>query len=277
MKIVTRILVFFLLLTIFSVGVSFFIPGRLNFVDRYSISIEKGVIGLVEKLGTKSHRKDKPDPFTSNAVTFSELTPYLADIKPGTLFFSDHGGAVTSLFISGKWKHCGIYIGTRRQIEQYWGGEHEVVRSLSNFYSSEDEYLIFDSSYEHGVAIHSIKEIAGLSDFSTLRELLLMEYSLTKEEWGQLLLGGMEHLGKDYDYCFVLDNDDALYCSEFLYTMLPGERNSFLPSKKILGRDFLLPSDLVQSIYSRGVGSGDFILRGTIIKREGQISPHSLQ
>lgn len=278
MKVAARIIILLLALTVLSVGISFFIPGRLAFVDSYSISIEKGLISLMEKMGSMSilHR-NHPDPYTEQAVSYSELTPYLEEINPGTLFFSNHGRAVSGMFIGGTWKHCGIFIGSIDQIRRYWGEDHEVVRSLREYYTSEDEYLIFDSSYEKGVAIHGIHEIAELSESSTLRELLLFEYCLSKDEWSQLLLEGVEHLGKDYDYCFVLENDDALYCSEFLYKMLLREQNKFIPSRKIMGREFLLPSDLVQGIIEKGLESGAFIHKGTILKTDGQIRPLSMK
>lgn len=271
MKVVARIIVLLIVLNLLSLGISFFIPGRLAKVDRYSICIEKTVVGLMEKTGSVHFfQRGKPDPYSGNAVSFTELTPYLDTLKPGTLFFSDQGEAVSAKFISGAWKHCGIFIGSTSQIKAYWGEDHELVQALEEFYASGDAYLIFDSSYERGVAIHSITEMAELNGNSTLRTLLFFEYSMSKEEWSQVLLSGMTHLGKDYDYCFVLDNEDAIYCSELLYNMLHGQRNRFIPSKKILGREFLLPSDLVQSIYDQGVASGDFIFSGSISKQEGQ-------
>ena len=199
----------------------------MGFVDSYSLFVEKGVIDLMERRGAASAARggqagqaDQADPFTTDALSFDELIPYLDGIKPGTLFFSDHGRDVSARFIEGSWKHCGIYLGSLDQIQQYWGKDHELVLSLRQYFASEEDYLIFDSSYEYGVAIHSIKELADLSDISTLRILLLVESKLCKEEWSRRLLNGMEHLGKEYDYFFVLDNNDALYCSEFLYLML---------------------------------------------------------
>lgn len=265
MRLFLRIILLLLFLHIFAVGIAFFIPGRLGFVDSYALGMEKAVIGLMEKMDTKSkYRRDHPDPFTVNSVSFSELTPYLDELKPGTLFFSDQGRTSSARFVEGRWKHCGIYLGTMDQIQRYWGEEHALVQGLKEYYTSEDEYLIFDSSYEYGVAIHSIIEMADLSDMSSLRTMLLFEYCLSKDVWSQQILSGVKHLGKDYDYFFVLDNDDALYCSEFLYCMLPLESSKFSPSKKILGRKFLLPSDLVQAISDSGVASGNFIHKGTI-------------
>ena len=263
-----RIILLLLFLHISAVGIAFFIPGRLGFVDSYALGMEKVVISLMEKKDLKqTYQGDHPDHYTANTVSFSELTPYLDELKPGTLFFSDQGGAVSARFVEGKWKHCGIYIGTMDQIQRFWGEEHALVQTLQEYYTSEDEYLIFDSSYEYGVAIHSIRELAGLSDISSLRTMLLFEYKLSKDLWSQQVLSGVKHLGKEYDYFFVLDNDDALYCSEFLYYMLPLERSKFIPSKKILGREFLLPSDLVQAVSGVGVASGDFIHKGTISKQ----------
>ncbi len=260
-----------ILLNISFIGISFFLPGRIGFVDSYSLFIEKGVIELMEKKSLGStDQEGQADPFTTNALSFDELSPYLDELKPGALFFSDHGRSVSSRFIEGSWKHCGIYLGTLEQIQRYWGTDHELVLFLKKYYKSEDEYLIFDSSYSYGVAIHSMKEIADLDEISTLRSLLLMECNFGKEEWSQFLLSGEKHLGKDYDYFFVLENDDALYCSEFLYTMLPLDRSKVKPSRKILGREFLLPSDLVHSIKEQGESTGAYIYKGIISKSEGQ-------
>lgn len=246
-------------------------------MDSYSLFIEKGVIELMERKGARSDRRGQADPFTTNALSFDELCPYLEKLKPGTLFFSDHGRTVSAKFIEGSWKHCGIYLGSLEQIQAYWGKDHELVQSLLKYYTSEEEYLIFDSSYTYGVAIHSIKELADLGGFSTLRSLLFFECELEKEDWSQFLLSGKEHLGKDYDYFFVLENEDALYCSEFLYTMLPLERTQISPSRKILGREFLLPSDLVHSIQEMGESTCGFVNRGTISKSEGQINHSQVQ
>jgi len=270
-KLFLRILVLLILLNISFIGISFFLPGRLGFVDSYSLFIEKGVIELMEKKGAETDRGDQEDLFTTNALSFEELSPYLDELKPGTLFFSDHGRAVSAKFIEGSWKHCGIYFGTMDQIKNYWGEGHDLVSSLRKYYNSEEDYLIFDSSYTYGVAIHSIKELANLGDISTLRSLLLFECKLGKEEWSQIIANGKGHQGKDYDYFFVLENDDALYCSEFLYTMLPLDRSKVNPSRKILGREFLLPSDLVDAIMAQGESKEEFIHKGTISKREGQI------
>jgi len=277
LKLLLRIFVLFILLNISFIGISFFLPGRIGFVDSYSLFIEKGVIELMDQKGKGSYeRGDQPDPFLTNAISFDELSPYLDQIEPGTLFFSDHGRAVSDRFIEGSWKHCGIYLGTFEQIQCFWGKDHDFVLSLQKYYDSKEDYLIFDSSYDYGVAIHNIRELADLSHNSTLRSLLLFECKLDKQEWSELLLDGKEHLGKDYDLFFVLENDDALYCSEFLYNMLPMDRSKLVPSRKILGREFLLPSDLVRSIVAEVKSTGDFIDKGTISKCEGRIS-HSQQ
>jgi len=276
LKLFLRIFVLFILLNVSFIGISFFLPGRISFVDSYSLFIEKGVIELMEKKGRGSGRRgDQVNSFTTDALSFDELSPYLDQIEPGTLFFSDHGRAVSARFIEGNWKHCGIFLGTLEQIRDFWGKDHNLVLSLQKYYTAEKDYLIFDSSYGYGVAIHSIKELAELSENSTLRSLLLYECSLDKQEWSEHLLRGKVHLGKEYDYFFVLENEDALYCSEFLYYMLPMDRSKPVPSRKILGRDFLLPSDLVRSLVLQDESTGESTYKGIISKSEGQIT-HSL-
>jgi hypothetical protein len=254
---------------------SFAFPGLLGFADKYQVTIQKMVVHQIDRSGAMNifHQKHS-DPFTANAIQYSELTDYLDDLQPGTLFFSVHGRNVSKFFIKGTWKHCGIYLGTRHQVEHYWGENHDLVKTLRSFYSTEDEYLIFDSSYDQGVSIHSIKEMAGLNDISTLRILLFFEFTLDKEEWSQVLQNNISHLGKEYDYCFLLDNEDLLYCSEFLYEILPLDKNYFHPSAKIVGRKLLLPSDLIDSILHKGVSAGDFIYKAYIRKERNSMTMH---
>lgn len=245
--------------------ISFAFPGFWRFANSYQVAIQKGTIHQMEKIvSAQIFHLRNPDPRTLSAIQYPELRPHMEKLKPGTLFFSIQGSAVSELFIKGTWKHCGIYIGTLRQIEQFWGKDHDLVKSLREFYSGDDDYLIFDSSFEHGLAIHSIMDMAGLKDISTLRRLLLFEYSLDKAEWSMVLQEAVLESGKPYDYCYVLEDDDAYYCSEFLYKILPLEKNYFIPSARILGRPSLLPSDLVSSIRNKGLSSGEFVLVANI-------------
>lgn len=257
---------------------SFAFPGKLGFVDNYQVSFQKMIIHQMDKTHPMPvFQRKHADTLSDSAIQYAELTPYLDDVQPGTLFFSVQGRRVSKIFISSTWKHCGIFLGTLRQIEHYWGKEHALVTYLRAFYTSEDEYLIFDSSYDQGVAIHSIREMAGLNDIPTLRKLILFEFTLNKDTWSQTLQSNISHVGKEYDYCFVLDNDDALYCSEFLYEVLPLEKNYFTPSEKIAGRAILLPSDLVDAILQKGVSSGAFIYKACITKKDGSVFTQSLQ
>lgn len=278
MKALRWIIILFIPVNLLLILISFAFPGTLRFIDNYQVSIQKMVIHQMDKSNSKNifHRK-QTDSYTANAIQYSELTSYLNDVQPGTLFFSIHGRNVSKLFIKSDWKHCGIYLGTLHQIEHYWGGNHDLVKSLSPFYTTGDEYLIFDSSYNQGVSIHGIKKMAGLNEISTLRRLLLFEFTLNKEEWSQVLQSNISQLGKEYDYCFVLDNDDALYCSEFLYEVLPLEKDYFNPSAKIIGRELLLPSDLINTIRHKGVSSGAFIYKACISKEGESMIIHSLQ
>jgi hypothetical protein len=90
----------------------------------------------------------------------------------------------------------------------------------------------------------------------------------------------MSHLEKAYDYNFVLENDDALYCSEFLNEVMddafPLKNDYFQPSAKIAGRPLLLPSDIVDAILEKGISSGAFTLKTCISKKEGAMHVQSL-
>jgi Permuted papain-like amidase enzyme, YaeF/YiiX, C92 family len=267
-----RIVVLFILLNLLLLVLSFTFPGVLGIADNYQAAVQKMLIHQMEKTGSGPLFNRKNSNYTpDNVIQFSELTPWLEALKPGSIFFSNQGSAASEFFISGPWKHCGIYLGTLYQIQEFWGTDHDLVKFLEGFYDTEDDYLVFDSSYEQGVSIYSIGEMAGLADISKLRTILFFEMSLDKAQWGQVLKEGMKHLGKNYDYSFVLNDDKDLYCSEFLYRILPLEENYFVPSGRTVGRELLLPSDLVRAILARGVGSGAFIYKANLSKERGQL------
>ena len=270
MKALKWIFILFIPVNLLILVISFAFPGKLVFVDTYQVWVQKMVIHQMDNTRSMQiFQRKHADAFSSNAIQYAELTPYLEKVQPGALFFSMHGRRVSENFIRNEWKHCGIFFGTLDQVENYWGKDHELVCILRPFYSSADEYLIFDSSYEKGVSIHAIREMAGLNDVPTLRKLLLFDCNLNKDAWSRTLQNNLSHLGKPYDYCFVLDNDDALYCSEFLYELLPIEKSYFQPSAKILSRELLLPSDLVDAILHKGVSAGEYSHKGCISKTEG--------
>ncbi len=270
MKTLRWVLILFIPLNLLILLISFAFPGRLGCIDKYQVAVQKLVIHQMDKTRSLNiFQRKQAENYSANAIQYTELTPYLAALQPGSLFFSEHGRSVSRVFIHSEWKHCGIFLGSLSQIEHYWGKDHELVSCLRPFYTSENESLIFDSSYEQGVSIHSIREMAGLDAIPTLRKLLLFECNLDKDAWSEALVNSMAHLGKAYDYCFVLDNQDALYCSEFLREVVPLEKCYFEPSAKIAGRPLLLPSDLADKMLQDGISSGTFIYKGCISKNGG--------
>lgn len=278
MKALRWIIILFIPVNLLVIVTSFAFPGKLGFADNYQVSIQKMIIHQLDKTNPlAAFHREQTDTLSASAIQYAELTPCLDDIQPGTLFFSVQGRRVSKIFIRSTWKHCGIFLGTLRQIEQYWGKEHDLVTCLRKFYTEEHEYLIFDSSYDQGVSVHSIREMAGLNDVSTLRELLLFEFTGNKEVWSHSIQNNLSHAGKEYDYCFVLDNDDALYCSEFLYKVLPLEKNYFTPSASIAGRPLLLPSDLVDAFVDKGISSGAFTFKACLSKKKGVMPVHPLK
>lgn len=259
MKRLLRILLAGIGLHFLLVVLSFLFPGHLLVLDRYQVGFQKVFIEGIDACSSGlSGRLKKKDTFRAGAISMSELSPVLDELKPGTLFFSEHGTAVSARFIRGRWKHCGIYLGTLDQVETFWGKDHALVQTLRSRYISGKEHLVFDSSYEYGVRIHDMSGMAELSARSTLRALRLYEFHRSREQWSTLLLQGMKREGKSYDYCFVLDDDESYYCSEFLYKVLCLDETYLRPSRRIISRDVLIPSDLVQAFDEQGEASGEF-------------------
>lgn len=278
LQVLKWIILLFVPVNLLVIAISFAFPGKLGCIDQYQVAVQKGIIHQMDRARSRHiFGRKHPDTYSANAIRYAELTPYLDELQPGTLFFSVQGRSVSKIFIRNEWKHGGIFLGTLRQIGQYWGENHALVAFLRTFYTEGDEYLIFDSSYDQGVAIHSIRDMAGLNAIPTLRKLLFFEFTCNKDVWAQALQSNLSYLGKPYDYCFVLDNEDALYCSEFLREVLPVGDDYFQPSAKIAGRPLLLPSDLVDAFLDKGTSSGLFRQVGCILKNEGVLEMQQIQ
>lgn len=278
LKVLKWILILFIPVNLLVIALSFAFPGKLSCIDNYQVAVQKLVIRQLDRGHSKNiFQWKQADTSSANFIQYAELIPYLEKLQSGTLFFSVHGRRVSKIFIRGEWKHCGIFLGTLQQVEQTWGKDHPLVTRLRPFYAKDDDVLIFDSSYDKGVTIHSVREMADLNHVSTLRKLMVVEPHFNKDTWSQALQSHLSHLEKTYDYCFVLDNDDALYCSEFLREVLPLQKNYFQPSAKIVGRPLLLPSDLVDSIIRKGFSSGTFRSKGCILKKGGTMVLQTLQ
>jgi hypothetical protein len=270
LRVLKWIVILFIPLNFLILVLSFAFPGKLGCIDAYQVAVQKLIVHQLDKVRPqKLLQQEHADAYTAGAIHYRELIPYLDSITPGTLFFSEHGRRVSNIFIKTDWKHCGIFLGTLEHVEHHWGEAHALVTFLRPFYNRKDEYLVFDSSYDLGVAIHSIREMAGLNNITTLRKLLLFEFTGDTAAMNQALSDNLVHLGKQYDYTFVPDNDEAFYCSEFLDELLPLEETFFSPSATIAGRPLLLPSDLVNAILEKGIPSGMFICKGCISKNEG--------
>ncbi len=250
---------------------SFLYPGKVTSVDKLRYHFCKTTI---EKVDTAESKRFEcgltfSRDYTKNAITYSELSPYLEQLKPGTVLVTSHGKSVCAL-IPGMWKHTMIYLGTHQQVEEYFGVDSELYKVIKGYFKKPDEHLIIDASFKQDVAIRCISNMANLQEESTLKVFLCFEPKLSKEENLNYIKNSFKELGKKYDLSFNDFDAQELYCTEFINNSLLPLGISFHNHSNYFNRTITLPNDMVNSIMEKDMPE-HFAFKLCIMKKADQI------
>ncbi len=253
------------LVIVFTVLVSFIFPGRSKLIDDFRVELQRISVQKMDQIDTFAEQIGFATPYAKNTITYPELIPYLDNLKPGTIIFTSHGKNVCSL-IPGLWKHSVIYLGTKKQSEEYFGNKHPIFNKLHAVYSDKNEHLILDASFKRGVAIRCISDLANLESRSTLKSILCFEPKLNKEENLNYLNYCFSQLGKGYDLNFLMPDSTDIYCTEIIYNGLLPHNINLEAYTNIMERDIILPRDMVNIIFSDETLKSKFEFKVCLIK-----------
>ena len=214
---ITAILITILIL---SMVASYIFPGAIPFLDKQRLKIQAPVMRLVGNYEYGEVYMENGKEVTGPSdITFEELKPYLLTLKPGNIIVTKTRRYLSSEFIPGQWKHSAIFLGNRKQVNEYFGQNNNILKSLQNHYSTGNEFLIIDSNSD-GVRIHPIKDLSNLSKVSLLNGIMAFQLEIPKTDQLKFINKAMAQVGKAYDFDLRMEDKSALFCSELLVLSL---------------------------------------------------------
>ena len=261
-----------LLTAILLLGFSYSNPGRYYFLDVVRIPIQSTIMATAGDIivGDYYIPMDAIVP-SQNALFFGEIEPYLRELQTGDVFFTHSERYISSRIIPGKWKHSGIYLGSREQVRSFFGRDPQKLKLLEAYYQTGNELLILDSSNE-GVAVREVTRLSNLHAVSLLLGFSAYRINRDQADILSVFSYAMEQLGKPYDYDLLLDDSRAVYCSELLYHGLSRIGIELSLSEPVVGRNVVSPNMAVEYIQMFGIPAGEFTRVLLLEKEDGKIN-----
>ncbi len=261
-----------LFLALLLLGFSYISPGTVKVVDDFRLVIQGPVVERVGdiKVG-EAYYRDGKEVEGPGDISFTELEPYLKKLQPGHLFFTNSRRYVSSEFIPGTWKHSVIYLGSRRQVDQFFGAHSQTARFLRKYYKKPGhKYLILDS-HGGGVEIRDIRGLSCLDRVSVLSGLIAFEVKLDTEKRERFFQYAFSQLGNPYDFDFRTDDTSRIYCSQLLMNALARGGIHINVVSRSFGRNLTSPDDLVNYFLDNGTPDNRFSLALLLSKSEGKM------
>lgn len=231
-------------LGVFSIITSFFLPGKVPGIDYIRVTLQRKMLLAASNIYYGNVTLDETGRHIPGGeiLTYDMLLPRLSGLKPGDVFCTESTYFLAAAITPGKWKHVGVFLGTKQQVGELYGEDSPTYEYISRHYVTGEEILVLDSS-KTGVSIRDFKELSGLGSVSFLRSFAAfncLDSGLCK----YLIDSGITHIGKSYDYDLRLDEQNSIYCAQLIYDGLKGYNLQILPSGQYLARKVLTPQDI---------------------------------
>ncbi len=255
---------------ILSIVISSLFPGKVRFVDQVRLFAQRPAIKWLGTLKVD----ELPISVTSDTlpgidISYEELLPFLKKIPPGSIFLTRTRNYAISEFIPGMWKHAGIFLGTKEQLENKFGKRSKLYGMLDTL-MADGEIYVLDSEAD-GVRVHPFIDMSNLKEKSYLTNFTAFSINTTKELKLQFLEDALKYLEREYDYDWLTEDDNTLYCSELIYHSLKTIGVEIKKRTETLSRIVITPDDLFEFMNQRGKNIGGFILKVNIHKEGGEV------
>ena len=162
MKIIKRILRISISILLLIIVYSYIFPGKVKFVDNIRLSIQGPVMATVGEIELGEVTTENGEVVESDIdITREELYQFSTKIEPADIFLSNTRRYASSSFIPGKWKHSGIYLGTKQQLQQKFGMKSNLCLQLGPLMNDSSQYVLDSNS--KGVHVHPVDELSNLN------------------------------------------------------------------------------------------------------------------
>ncbi len=164
----------------------------------------------------------------------------LGILRPGDVLIEKTPFRLTDKFIPGYWGHNAIWLGTEEELKALGIWEDPAIQAIADRIHEGQSIL---EALRPGVTTNRLEHFMDVDSFAILRR-----PKLTDQERRNVILRAARQYGKDYDFGFDVETQDALVCSELMF-MAFTDVNFHL--EKTLGR-FTIEPDAVAELGVTG-------------------------
>lgn len=261
---------------IFSILFSLLFPRKVNVVDDVRMFAQRPLIKWFGKLKIE----DFPliDSVGANKeidISYEELLQIIEDLTPGTIFVTRTRNYAITEFIPSQWEHSGIYLGTKQQVAEYFGAESNLFGRLDTLMNDTDVYVL--DSTDDGVQVHRMKDLSNMSVVSYLTNFASFSFNQSVQEKALFIEGALSYLGRGYDYDWITEDDESIFCSELLYHSLKTVGIFIKERTKTVSRDIFTPDNLYTYLLVHSGEGQAYTFNGSFCKNKGVIEECSPQ
>jgi hypothetical protein len=268
---VRKILLYLLVATLcimLLVAFSYRNPGRIRLLDKIRVPVQSAIMAHFSDYHVDPFNMlNETDSLNNMGLSITDLTPYLENLQPGDILFTNNEKYLSSQFIPGEWKHSLIYLGNISDMETWFDDQSAVWLALQASGLPQHNYLIFDSSVD-GVGIRHISRLSNLADQSMMNALAAFRIKRDRQQLKAFITHAFSHIGKNYDYDLLTGNTEALYCSELIYESLKHIGIRLPVSERYVGRDIVSPDGAAHYMLQEGIDKEEFELVFIIRSRD---------
>lgn len=270
MKFIKRIIWIALAAFVFSIVFSLLFPSKVKIVDDVRMFAQRPLIKWFGKL----KMEDFPmiDFVGANPdidISFDELMQIIENLTPGTIFVTRTRNYAITEFIPSQWEHSGIYLGTKQQVAAYFGVESNLYHKLDSLMNESDIYVL--DSTDDGVQVHPMKRLSNMMEISYLTNFASFSFNQSPPEKALFIEGALRYLGRSYDYDWITEDDESIFCSELLYHSLNSVGINIKERTKTVSRDIFTPDNLFTYLLMHSGKDKEYTFNGSFCKRQGVI------
>ena len=203
-------------------------------------------------------------------IAYQELLLLIKNLTPGTIFLTRTRNYAITEFIPSQWEHSGIYLGTKQQVANFFGIESSLYKKLDGLMNETDIYVL-DSTAE-GVQVHPIKNLSNMRYVSYMTNFASFTFNQTAQEKAHFIEGALKYLGREYDYDWLTEDDECIFCSELLYHALNSVGINIKERTTTVSRYIFTPDNLFAYLLTHSGEGKAYTFNGSFCKKDGVIA-----
>jgi len=271
MRFIKRIIWIIIGAFVLSILFSLLFPSKVKIVDDVRMFAQRPLIKWFGKIKLEDIplMEEFTGPNQNIDISYEELLQIIQNLTPGSVFVTRTRNYAITEFIPSQWEHSGIFLGTKQQVAHYFGIESKLYCSLDTLMNESDIYVL-DSTAD-GVQVHPIRNLSNMREVSYLTNFASFSFNQTAPEKALFIEGALKYLGREYDYDWITEDDECIFCSELLYHAFNSVGINIKDRTKTVSRDIFTPDNLFVYLLNHSGNKKEYIFNGGFCKKDGVI------